>query len=148
MPQCVSLDQTVEFFRQVLRVISAALQGLCHQQNVKAQRVLLPSIVGEVALKQGVTDAVQFGIRAQDLACILNVEGNESAMNVFQHVSNDGRHLNQVPYVTSRKVATVCLYALRDSHDQIPNALEVGDALQAGQQPPSRSFVDARDGTR
>jgi len=56
-------------------------------------------------------------------------EGNESAMDIFQHVSNDGRHLNQVPNVASRHMATVRLYALRDPHDQVSDALQVGNAL-------------------
>src|SRR6266576_2073260 len=89
MSQGVSLDQAVEFLRKILRMVSAALQRLRHQQHVEAQRILLSGSV-EMALEQGVTDAVQFCIGTQNLAGILDVERDESAMDVFQHIVNDG----------------------------------------------------------
>src|SRR5262245_28239511 len=58
MPQGVSLDKTRELFSQVFCMVSAAFKSLRHQQDVKAQRILLAGIVGKVSLKESVADLI------------------------------------------------------------------------------------------
>src|SRR5882762_1247574 len=131
MTQSVTFDEAIEFLGEILSVVAAPLQRLRHQQDIKAQRILLAGIVSQVPLKQSVTDPVEFRVGTEDLARVFQVERNKSPMDVFQHVAHNGRHLDKVPDVTPGQLTAARLHALRDPHDEISDAFEVGDALQA-----------------
>src|ERR1700756_1459406 len=144
--QSVALDQAIEFFGKIFRVIAGALQGLRHEENVKAQGMFFARVIGQMPLKQGVADTVKFGVDAQNLASVFDVKGDKAAMDVIQHIADDGGHLYEVGNVAPGKLAAASLNALGHAHHKVANPLQVGDALEAGEELPGLAFVDAGDG--
>ena len=67
-------------------------------------------------------------------------------MDVLQHVVQNGGHLDEVTHVAAGQLTTASLHTLGHAHDQVADALQVGDALQACQQLASFSLVDAGNG--
>ena len=66
MAEGVALDEAVEFFGEVLGVVSRAFESLRHEENIESQRVSFVNVVSEVPLEERVTDAVQIRVGAQD----------------------------------------------------------------------------------
>ena len=73
MPQAAPFDEAVEIFGEIGGVVPGTLQGLRHKQHVKARRIALRRVFGEVLLKHGMTNAVDVFIHLQNLAGALQI---------------------------------------------------------------------------
>jgi len=90
MPQAAAFDQTIEIFREVGGVVPCALQSLSHQQNLEAGGVPLRHSLGQVFLKQFVTDAINVFVHLQDLAGTIQVKVGKALMDQIQHLAQSG----------------------------------------------------------
>ena|SRR5215831_14177548 len=72
--QRMPFDEGVQVFSEVGGVIAGAFKGLRHQKNFETDRLRLGGVIGKVLLEERVTDAVEFGIHAQNFASVFEFE--------------------------------------------------------------------------
>src|SRR2546425_12885983 len=62
MTQGMPFDEAVEFFGKVFGMVAGAFEGLGHEQDIKAERIPLAYVVGQVPLEQGMADSIKFRV--------------------------------------------------------------------------------------
>src|SRR6266849_4828297 len=83
VPQASSLDQAVEIFCKISRVVSGALQRLRHKNHVEARRIIR-RVLREMLLKQAMADAVNVFVHLQNLPRALQIEIDESSVHQIE----------------------------------------------------------------
>ena len=142
-----AFHQVNQLFAQVLGVISGALERLRHQQiDSCCSRGAARSLALQVALKDRAADLVNLGVGLQYPICRFQVAVHKSFMDHFQHSFQDLRHRNQIPAVVAQDFRSQALQALGHRPGQVPNAFQIDDELQAGQQFARLGFGDLGDG--
>src|SRR6266496_2057742 len=96
VPQAAAFNQAVKVFCQVGRVVSSALQGLGHEQDLEVGCVSLGYIGGKVLLKQGVANAINFLVHLQYFARALQVKSREALVDQVEHIAQHDRHFHQL----------------------------------------------------
>jgi len=142
----MAFDEAIEFFCEILGVISRTLQSLGHEQDVESNRITFMDIIRKVKLKERVTDAIEIGVRSQYLAGFLHVKRDETVVDILQHLPNNHRHLNEIAHIATRDLSAAGLNPMGDTHDEIADSFQIGDAFEAGQQLARFALVDASDG--
>jgi len=96
MPQAAAFDQVEQFLAEVFGVVSGALDGLGHQQQIGA--VVARALVGtaQVAPEDGMTGLVNFGIGADDPGGRIKIAAGKTAVDPSQHFFQDLGHLRKI----------------------------------------------------
>src|SRR5271165_3740382 len=92
VPDAVPADQVANLFREVLGVVSGALQRLRHEQHVKAFLALNAIAIFQMPQEDEIAQAVQLGIGAQHSERPIEVTLGERVVHIAQHLLQARRH--------------------------------------------------------
>lgn len=141
----MAADEVADFFGEILGVIAGTLERLGHEDDLEAG--LAGDVFGilDVAQKDQVAEAIDFGIRAENIDGFADVAGGEGGAHVAQHFFEDGGHVGEVAGVLGIDAAGGGLSAVGKAEKKIADALEADHELHAGEELTGLGGFDVRD---
>ncbi len=92
----VPANQVEEFFGQVFGVVTGALEGLRHEQDAGAVGGDALAAGFEVAVEDGATGGVDFGVELENRLREVEVAGQESLVDLGEHFLKDVGHFDKI----------------------------------------------------
>ena len=130
----VAAYQMANFFRQVLGVVARALQGLSHEQHMEALLAGSAIVVFNMSHENEVAQAIEFRIGPQYRQRAIEIALPESIVHVSEHFFQPRRHYREMADVLQLDAATYGGGAIAAVQQEVADALQVDDELEARQQ--------------
>ncbi len=141
----VAADEVANFFGEILGVIAGSFERLSHEDDLEAGLARDVFWILDVAEEDEVTEAIDFGIGAEDIDGFADVAGGESVANVGEHLFENRRHVREVAAVIGIDAASGGLRAIGKAEKQIADAFEADHELHAGEEFAGLSGLDVGD---
>ena len=127
-------------------MIADALQRLGGEENVEILLAARAVRFGQMSLKQGMAQPVDFRIGLQNTLRVRHVAIEKALMNLLQHGAKQRSHLDELAGVRGRQFFAARLQVHDRAIGEVSNTFEVGDELQTRQQLTRLDFPDAGNG--
>jgi hypothetical protein len=145
MADGVTADKVANFFGEIFGVVACALEGLGHEDDLQAG--LVGEVLGifDVAEKDEIAEAIDFGVGAEDIDGLGNVAVGECGADVGEHFFEDGGHAGEVASVLGVDATGRSLRAVGEAEKEVADALEADHELHAGEKFACLSGLDFSD---
>jgi len=141
----VSADEVADFFGEVFGVIAGALERLGHKDDLQAGLMGNVFRVFDVAKKNQIAKAIDFGVGAEDVDGLADLVIGEGDADIGEHFFEDGSHAGEVAGVIGIDASGGGLSAVGEAEEQVADALEADHELHAGEKFASLSGLDFGD---
>lgn len=142
----MATDQVTDLFGQILGVISGALQGLGHEDDLQAGLAGNIFRVLDVAEEDQVAQAVDVSIGAENIDGLADIAFGEGGSAVGEHFFQQGCHVGEFASVLGINASPDGLGAVGEVEEVIADALEADHELHAGEEFTGMGGLDRGNG--